>query len=201
MTSTRERTTWSRQGVVDAIRERYDDGQPMRCATPAEHCLYQAARRHFDSWEAAMRAAGLEPVRTRWSPDRVVTRLREEYPRLGHRMWDDTRLEAAAKRYFGGRRDALRAAGFRVRPAAPLRRWTTETLLAAVLERHAAGTLGQTWREDPSLYHSARNRFGAWRRAVEAAGLVVAQPRTREEIVDAIRERHRRGEPVHRVRS
>jgi hypothetical protein len=79
--------------------------------------LYDAAVRHFGSWEAAVCAAKVDyrqfTGKTRWSRERVVIEIRK-LARIRRERPADTPppLREAAQRHFGSWEQALRAAGF-----------------------------------------------------------------------------------------
>ncbi len=117
---------WSRERIVEAIREIRDSGQSLNwSAVNRNHAgLYRAARRreNYGSWQAALEAAGV--VQTPRAPARQWTRRRiiEEIRRLHRESVDLSQksvmashgaLLAAAKssRYFGTWRRAVEAAG------------------------------------------------------------------------------------------
>jgi hypothetical protein len=186
---------WSPENVISTIQTQFRDYQPMRCTTKADRTLCYRAQKYFGNWENAMAAAGLSSRRKIWTKQRVIEQLQAAYPRKQERVWRDACLATAAKRYFKDRTNALRAAGFRVPRPKPQPRWTWQRVLAAILVRHQRGLpLNTAWRKEPSLYYGARNHFGSWTQALAVAGLG-RQKRvwTKQTVVEAVRDRHRRG--------
>jgi len=55
--------TWTPQRVLDAIRERQQDGKPISFIGTRDDdgALVAAARRHFGSWAEALKAAAVDP--------------------------------------------------------------------------------------------------------------------------------------------
>lgn len=107
---------WSAQAVLNLIRESSPDG--LVGALCKEHTeVYSVARRYFGSWRAAVQAAGLQTQRRNWSCQLVIQEilaLREQGLTLLSRVYrEDCRLAAAAHRYFGSWRKALKAAGIK----------------------------------------------------------------------------------------
>jgi hypothetical protein len=162
---------------------------------------YRTFAYHFGSWTGALRAAGLvgADVVARdlssspdWTDAQLLEILRDTARRLGRTPERSDFLRATAgsphyntfKRRFGGWRGALEAAGL-ADPAGDRRRfvgrhWTDRELLAA-LSREAA-RLGRppTSRDfrlasaDAPSATTIIKRFGGWRHALAAAGLLPA---------------------------
>ena len=198
-------TTWSRQRVIDEIRQWHARGVPVKSIWRQSRTLVAAACAYHGSWRAALQAAGLESERQLWSQERVIRELRERYsaPGTPSRWVDaDSRLRAAAKRYFGSWHQALVAAGLRKARRASLRSWTRDEVLQAIRMRPQDDSGVQTpWRLDPRLYSVAKRVFGSWRKALLAAGCEVQTPRpwTRDEVLCEIHTRHAEGQPLTRI--
>jgi len=69
-TTTRLRTAWTPGLVLRRILERERAGLPLDAGTVyrEDANLVTAARRRFDSWESALKAAGIVPARRRIPP-------------------------------------------------------------------------------------------------------------------------------------
>jgi hypothetical protein len=54
---------WNRERVIECIQERVRENKPVNAYAVTRECpkLYAAANRHLDSWDDAIRAAGLDP--------------------------------------------------------------------------------------------------------------------------------------------
>lgn len=155
-----------------------------------------AAVRYFGSWDEALRAAGIDPVRVRlrtskWTPERIVSEIRRIGPPFSSRRFSlvNRSLVVSAYRHFPHWRDAVRAAGFKpvsqqrkTRPRArgpfppsPRRKWTREKIIETIRERAKLGL--------PLGYDSVRRgigsnflpwaerEFGGWSAAKRAAGI------------------------------
>ena len=148
----------------------------------------------------ALSEAGVPPVITRWSADRVLQELRqldqqgafEESSRIR-----DGRLANAASRYFGSKRRALIAAG--VVAAQEVRRcwskWPPRRIIEALQDRHIRGL---PLRGDANLVSAANRRFGSFYEALIAAGIQTEKPTprqrwSRQRVIDEMRVRHARG--------
>ena len=172
---------------------------------PPSHVL-----RQFGSWNAALRAAGLDRPRPRaWSDQEIVEALRSWAQEHGlvplSTEWDAApHADVIAKR-FGSWNAALNAAGLQSRFIR--RYWTDDQILdglrrlAVDLGRapHASDRVGSRGRyPSPAL---AIRRFGSWNQALAAVGLDTSDPGgfstvTSEQIIEALRAYHRaHGQP------
>ncbi len=57
---TRTRTRWSRQRVLDEIRQRHSEGLPLTSSWPANSRLVTAAQRYCGRWTEALQMAGVD---------------------------------------------------------------------------------------------------------------------------------------------
>jgi hypothetical protein len=143
--------------------------------------IAKVAERLFGSFDAALEAAGVAERRNlppRWSPARVEaaiqSRVQADKPvNCLAVMKADQTLYHAARRYHGGWNQALRAAGIdpdSVR-AVP-RKWTPDRVIAELRRRAAAGMdMHARCRLPASFARRARQFFGSWQQALEAAGV------------------------------
>lgn len=118
----------------------------------------------------------------------------------------DARLRRAVHLYWGGIREARRAAGL-VAPASASQRWTRASVLAEIRALARTGqhmSQGAVAAVRQDLVEAAMKRFGRWVRARELAGVAAPprlEPRERmswddSAVIAAIRDRHRDGEPL-----
>jgi hypothetical protein len=113
-----------------------------------------------------------------WSRDEIVERIRGMAARriaLNARavIQRCSALQQAACRHFGCWDAALKAAGFDCSRIRLTRHWDRKSVIARIRARHRAGLpLGSTPvdKTESALTYAARQIFGRWRRAVEAAG-------------------------------
>ncbi len=104
-----------------------------------------------------------------WSKDRVLAELkrcRQNGPKA------NPHLDAAARRYFGSLRAALKIAGLPCgkRPP-PYHEWSQSLVISAIRRRKRSGqSLERTSFEDPSLYSASKRLFANWTAACAAAG-------------------------------
>ncbi|MGE5601596.1 MAG: homing endonuclease associated repeat-containing protein [Nitrososphaerales archaeon] len=152
--------------------------------------------RHFDSFSAALRAAGFAPRRISWGREEIIAalnaHLREHgvLPTAGEWKERDATGGRPAlhnvNRQFGSWGKALEAAGHSVE------RWDRQTIIEAL--RTLGGELGRRpmYRDlcpkRPGLpcYDAVRRQFGSLTAAFEAAGYEPAQW-SREAIIAALR--------------
>jgi hypothetical protein len=140
---------------------------------------------HFGSWNAALRAAGLQVTHEmgKWTPEAVIDALRGDARDRGHApRRDDWRRPAAdrpqvgiVEKLFGSWNAGLQAAGLEVShdPA----RWTRETVLTALRRRERElgrpPTSGELEHHPGSDYPSTaivRRTLGSWNDACRELG-------------------------------
>jgi hypothetical protein len=80
--------------------------------------LHELACEHFGTWETALQYAGIDRleklVRRQWDPEKVIEALQERQSRglpMSGISQEDHGLYCACFRYFGGLKNALKAAG------------------------------------------------------------------------------------------
>jgi hypothetical protein len=185
--------------VLQALRQRQKQGLPLS----THHGLYQAARRIFGTWNAALEAAGLASRRRqKWSKERVIDQLRrwDAEGRFDETTWSDDRTFVdAAIRLFGRWMAALVAAGV-VAPGERRRRgtkWTREGIIETLQDRHVRGK-EINYERDSRLIGAAIARFGSWHEAKRAAGVPVGRRKpkkrwTPDRVIQEIRARRTRG--------
>jgi hypothetical protein len=114
------RRRWTRQTVIDEVNRLHASGMGLVNVATTHSSLACAAYRYFGSWNNAVAAAGLTPIRPtqprrrqRWSKDRVVRGIRALRRRsvpLNAKSPGVRRLVNAAYRHFGSWRQALACA-------------------------------------------------------------------------------------------
>ncbi|SDN40349.1 hypothetical protein SAMN05192554_13320 [Haloarchaeobius iranensis] len=160
----------------------------------------------FESWEAALEAAGYEtPVRPtqKWTADRLLDDLNELGDSLGRKpkavdVAHDADM-AAPRTYdhvFGSWNAALKEAGFSATPVGTPREYSDEELIselrsiAAEIDRRPRMTDVEEDDESPSP-SVFRDRFGTWPAALAAADIEPKFERapqyTESDLLDALR--------------
>lgn len=122
---------WTEEEIIATIQWLAKKKQPLYPAAVirSDWRFYSAARRRFGNWRNALRAAGIDPDTVgvqylwahKWSPERVCATIRalaeHNYPLYERDIRQTYRtLYEAARKYFGGWRQAVIAAGLPYRP-------------------------------------------------------------------------------------
>ena len=175
--------SWSRTRVRTAILERRRQrmsNSPSVVATEDSR-LYGTAERLYGSWRRAVRAAGIDPAtykgpwkwtqaRARaWVEDRVARGLPMLKKHVPEGLY--ARVRADTGRGWGAFVESL---GIAYAGPPPRRRWSRDALVAAIRERIRRGlpiTAFAVQKDEQSLKHAARNHFGSWGAALQAAGI------------------------------
>ena len=151
--------------------------------------LHKAGCQHFGTWSQALLAAGVNLRRARLRPGRrdrldhqkLLDEVRA-WCRAGQSLtWSEVCLEnhalaVAAKRFYGGWRNALVAAGIvaESEPADPRRKWNKQRVIACIRRRQQEGMpllYSGVRKDNAPLVSAARRHFGGWRAAMRAAEL------------------------------
>ena len=194
---------WSQELVIQAIRQRHQDGKCLDSTNQEEPSLYSAGKRLFGNWTAARAAAGFpRPPREYYSADEVQLRIIDLYERelpLTYSSHNDEKLKRSAKKHFGGWGLAVQALGL----GSELRRtWCKQTVVEAILHRRASGlSLYTTHHEDKGLFCAAVKLFGNWHNALQACGIEarVRERWSEEKVVERLRE-HAKTQPLANIR-
>jgi len=183
---------WTKQRVLDAIRNWVQRGLPVAGLCREDPGLYRAAGKHFGSWHDALTAAGIPSKRRRsWSKEGVIHALQvRRFVSVTDLAKQDRSLVEAAKRYFGGVLNAQRAAGLKPKP----RKWFGPRIIRAIQDEYIQGVpITDIKRGDQRFLSAARRYFGSWRNALVAAGLLRKEeaptPRikwSRQRVIEAI---------------
>lgn len=178
----RRQQTWSSERVINEIRSRHEAGLPINngAIQKAWGSLLFAAKLRFNSWDAALKAAGFDPASVRrqlppWTRSRIIEylrSLRDKRMPLLPRQVKPRSICFAANRLFGSWKSALRAAGLSVdhiyRNRIP---WTRARLIRAIREGYGRNLYQQDWGVPmTSIRRTACKFFQTWPAAVKAAG-------------------------------
>ena len=205
----------SRDEVLERLRAAARANRRGVGSSGISRLLQRGARRLFGSIRNAVIAAGLEPtavlrrvILARQDIPDELRRLARERPDMTLSELGHTKSGYAAIKYYGRLSIALARAGIQGWPRSTRRTAPPRDDLLPVLRlRHRRGDslrLEDVTREHQRLVDVARERFGSWRAALKAAGVPVPGPKrrrwSREEILQEIRRRHHRGEPLDAIR-
>lgn len=203
----REGSHWTDARLVRELRR--------RCKTPhglaysrVPDALSLAARRRYGSWDAALQAAGVQPLEHKlsrvWSRDRVLSEI-QRHARQVRRLsasWAKAHapdLLAAAYKRIGNWGLALEKAGLQEPMHREPKRWELDRVRSWVLDAHARGRDLRSIAAPPgAIQRVAREGLGPWTRYVESLGIPYPGQRKRMDWTDAavlaeIRKRKRAG--------
>ena len=192
------RHRWSRRLVIEAIREREQQGLSMLNVGRKDPSLSDAAFLYFGGWHKALRAAGLEPkVRRRWSQETVTKEIQARHQHglpMTNLVKHDCSLAAAAYAYFGSWNNALAAAGFEPRK----QKWNRQRVIDEVKAWHARGLpMGKIWTDYMGLTGAAKRYFNSWHEVLQAAG-IESRPQeiwSEQRVISELQAWHKAGSP------
>jgi hypothetical protein len=177
---------WSKVEVLRLIKELNAKGEPLNSGHVARNhsALAYAGRKYLGSWEAAIKAAGLDYDKIRrksfWSRKKIVERIRE-LKAAGeplHVSAAEVRyggLVGAATVYFGSWRLAIKASGMDYSKIKRQKEWSKKMIASEIKRMRRQGLRLETTipvREKYRTLHAAAVRyFGSWAAAMKAAGL------------------------------
>ncbi len=174
------RSHWTRATLRAAIAARRRRGLAMnlRAVHKSQRTLTDAAQRLYGSWDASLRAAGVDPARVRllrtpWKEKEVIAALRRRY-RDGKSM----RRKDVPLALVGGALKFGTWVRMLVRAGVPLEaagRWTRERVIQ-LIRRRAKRRLPlnrkAVWQSrDWNVSRWAVKLFGSWDEGLKAAGL------------------------------
>jgi len=179
----REPTKWELARAEAWVRKAHAKGRSILASRVPSGLVGGVARKTGMAWVEFVESLGIpytgQRKRLDWSDAVVVAEIRDRRRRglalsnRAVRVDREALVQQACKR-FGSWDAALRAAGVDPATVRLARRWTPESVLAAIRELHASGQpldRRSVAARDSGLVQAAQNRFGdRWERAVEAAG-------------------------------
>jgi len=181
---------WTSEKVLEELQQRSGGGRSIHFSSDGDAGLKDAIYHFFGGWPDALRAAGLHP-KTRlinyWDEDEVKARIRQLAERGDpintlHLEMNHPRLWNAARRLFGNIQKAVEAAGYDYGDVKKRGTWTRETITGKIREYYNQGLdISQIAMldMDSKLLAAGQKFFGAWSRAVTAAGIDYAQVKSR----------------------
>ena len=209
------RVGWNEERVVSEIRRR---GTPQtrksaKWARENHGDLFKAAITVLGRWSRALELAGLDPEEHR-EERRIWTREAcREYVRRRVRdgvapsvvSLPGAMYASISTQFEGGWHGLVASLGARPRERRKRMDWSKAAVVREIRERRAAGEplhAEAVKREGRGLWSQGHNRFGSWDAALQAAGVApnsVKRRRdwTRQDVLDALRGRARRGRSLH----
>lgn len=203
---------WDRPKIIRHLQERHQQGQSLNCGAIKDDDppLHKAIVNHFDSHDAALRAAGFKPEKIRRQTPRTKTEivLKAIEAHLHGADLNPGKIKkskkyrvyywAAEKQFTLGWKEALTTAGIDWTQYF-LRKhdyWNKERVIARIKELSEAGepiNAGYTDEYFNDLAHAGCRVFGSWNESLRAAGFDPEQIRlsclslTKEEVVARIK--------------
>jgi hypothetical protein len=202
-----KRQRWDEIRVVAEIEERHRSGESL-AASKIPNPLLKAGKRYFGNWGTAIEAAGLDydEIRLQREPYTeeelidILRKLSRKQPDMLLGELGTQSYFATVLRLFGSLEAALERARIRDWPQrARMEAMSRADALEALRQRERAGksTKAETVRvEDHLLWHSGLVYFAEWHQFAKAAGVDTSSYQrawTPERLLDALRERDRRG--------
>ncbi|MGE0229767.1 MAG: hypothetical protein AB7U23_14780 [Dehalococcoidia bacterium] len=206
--------TWTGELVTEEIRRLAAEGDAVTASRIAKEWpgLYKVALDQFGSWAAAVTAADLDPDEHRyqrriWTIEACEAHVRD-LARAGKPITTKdvpvALYRTIMEEYDGGWMAFLAAVGAKPAGVTPRRDWTAKAVIAAIRRRKREGCgLGASAVIDDGagLYQQGWKFFGGWTKALVAAGVDPDRERerarwTRDSVIEALRQRSRRGLPL-----
>lgn len=182
------------------VRARAGQGVHRMALRRDDQRLWLAVNRHFDSVAAALAAARVRstsPPRREWTRDEIKRELawRKQHglPLHGKAIQDAALggLYQAAVREYGSYYAIAKEFG----AVSPHRRWTKAIVIADLRQLAKQHQPFFSRHASVALRHACDRHFGSFRAALAAAGFPSAsRRRTREDVLEELRRRARRGE-------
>jgi hypothetical protein len=177
---------WSRQEVLRVIAELSGRGEQLNSGHVARNhpALAYAGRKYCGSWEAAIKAAGLdyEAIRRKrfWNRKKIVARIRE-LKAAGEPLYVSAAevkhggLVGAAAVYFGSWRQAINGAGLDYLKIKRQKEWSKAEVVVEIKRMRAEAvdlsTTMSVRKKYRTLHAAAVRYFGSWAAAMKAAKL------------------------------
>ena len=189
MSAGRARSGWNRDKIVARIRQLHARGEDLSYnrMSRLQQGLLAAANYHFGSWAKAVNAAGLDyatQVRRvpKWSKEKVIQAIQKAHREGADLSWTNVTTNKAysalayaaiREERFGSWDNALRAAGLDPARVRRYESWSREKIVQRIKRRAAEGrplNSKAMQQDDSKLFNAALNYFGAWEKALRAAG-------------------------------
>ena len=211
---------WDKDEVVRALKKLHRSGVDLsyNALAKRKQSLVSAAAYHFGSYRKAVEKAGVDYAevtrRPRWNKSAIIGLIKEARRKGEDLHWSavTTRGDELSKaafaslqpRLFGSWDRALHAAGLDADEVNRYRKWTRETIVFELKQRHRDReplNSGAIQREDPGLHAAAVRHFSSYDGALRAAKVDPQKVRerrswTRDEVVRGLKQAQRSGKPL-----
>jgi len=174
---------WNKDKIIRIMRRQNIMGYPMYLGSVRKRDpkLYAAAVGQFGSWKNAIKIANIDfdCWQPKWNK-KIVSRWLLKMNRKGVALNSDYvqkhygRFYQTAVRYFGSWDNALISANIDPLEVKQSSFWRPELVIRKIQERHQQKESlysQDVAKQYPSLREMAKQFFGSWRKAIEAAGL------------------------------
>ena len=163
---------WSKQLVLEKIRNRYGEGKKLCRTWKEDKVLYRTAKLQFGNWHNALRAAGVPSRhRRKLTPELLSEQLLRWHQTPGTRdlAREDPQLANYAIKLFGSINAALGSLGLESKKR---RRWSKQKIVSTIQDNYVQGrSININGCGDRRLHRAALRYFGSWANAVAEAGL------------------------------
>jgi hypothetical protein len=211
---------WDNDEVVRALRKLHRGGADLSYNSLAKRkqSLVSAAAYHFGSYRKAVEKAGIDYAevtrRPRWNKAAIIGLIKQAKRGNEDLHWSavTTRGDELSKaafaslqpRLFGSWDRALHAAGLDADEVNRYRKWTKETIVSELKQRHRDHeplNSGAIQKDDPGLHAAAVRHFSSYDGALRAAKVDPQKVRerrswTREEVIRGLKQAHRSGKTL-----
>lgn len=186
---------WTKEKIIEELKTRSGGGRSIRFSPgKADDGLKDAVYKLYGSWPNVLRAAGLHP-KTRlinyWTEAEVIKRIKElcergESINTLHLEMKHPRLWNASRRIYGNIQKAVEAAGYDYGTVKKRGTWTRDSITHKIREYFEQDVdISQIamLEYDSKLLAAGQKFYGAWSRAVRAAGIDYTEVKSRRKDV------------------
>jgi hypothetical protein len=197
--------TWDRSALIEELKKRISPGRSIKFDPDRnDSSLEDAVHDEFGGWGKALTEAGLHPktkLLNYWTEEEVVKRIRELadkeeplntlYLETNHpRLWN------AARRFFTSIGQAVEAAGFSYGKVKKRLSWNEDIIINQIRGMYEEGEdISQIsmMKKNSQLLAAAQKFYGAWSRAVEAAGIDYTNVKERHRLIKRFGSKRKNG--------
>jgi hypothetical protein len=211
---------WDKDEVIRSLKKLHRSGVDLSYNALArrKQSLVSAAAYHFGSYRKAVERAGLDYAdvtrRPRWTKAAIINLIKQARRNEEDLHWSAVtgRRDELAKaafaslqpRLFGSWDRALHAAGLDADEVNRYRKWTKESIVSELKQRHRDHqplNSGAIQREDPGLHAAAVRHFSSYDEALRAAKLDPQKVRerrswTKDQVIRGLKQAQRSGKPL-----
>lgn len=179
-------TKWSKLKIIETIQEIHNQGISLssdEIKKTKHKTLPGLSRKYFGSWVGAVKAAGLESFRERWSKQSILEKIKEIYNKnISVNYFSvkkiDNKLAGAVSRHFSSWEEMIQEAGL---PSCRKTSWTKENplwskekIIRIIKSLHRMKYplhRSRIRNKFSKLFCAAKRSFGSWKNAIKSSGL------------------------------